>query len=85
MKYLVGTLCGGLMEDPETYFAEPYQIIDAWTEFGAVRKYNKNNNCSFFSGDVMAKKIGPIWHISSDYVSKEQFKNALHEAENIVK
>lgn len=29
MKFLVGTLCGGLMEDPELYIQPPYLIIDA--------------------------------------------------------
>lgn len=32
MKYLVGTMCGGLMEDPEPRFDGPYLIVEASDE-----------------------------------------------------
>lgn len=52
-KYLVGTLVGGLMECPESYFESPYNVILANDEIEACKKYNKINGCSYFYGGVM--------------------------------
>ena len=41
MKYLVGTLCGGLMESPAFYFDKPYQFVEAESEQEAIEIYNK--------------------------------------------
>lgn len=44
MKYLVGTMCGGLMEDPEPRFDGPYLIVEASDEETARKFYNKATN-----------------------------------------
>lgn len=49
MKYLVGTMCGGLMEDPEPRFDGPYLIVEASDEETARKLYNKATNASYFT------------------------------------
>lgn len=53
MKYLVGLLCGGLMENPEVTFSEPYNIIEANSKEEARKIYNQINKCNYFYGSVM--------------------------------
>lgn len=53
IKYLVGLLCGGLMEDPKVTFSEPYNIIEANSKEEAREIYNKINKCDYFYGSVM--------------------------------
>ena len=53
MKYLVGLLCGGLMENPEVTFSKPYNIIDASSKEEARKIYNQINKCNYFYGSVM--------------------------------
>lgn len=53
MKYLVGLLLGGLMEDPEPRFGNPYLIVEAPDEKTARKLYNEATNAYYFYGDVM--------------------------------
>ena len=53
MKYLVGLLCGGLMESPEITFNEPYNVIEASSKEEAREIYNQINKCYYFYGSVM--------------------------------
>ena len=52
-SYLVATRCGGLMEDPEIWYAD-YQIIHADTVQDVKKKYDEINNCSYFYGKVLS-------------------------------
>lgn len=54
-KYLVGLLCGGLMESPKVYFSGPYEIIEAKSKEEAKQAYNTKHNCSYFYGSVMCE------------------------------
>ena len=53
-SYLVGTLCGGLMECPDRYITD-HQVIKADTKDEARDKYNKINKCSFYYGHVIGQ------------------------------
>lgn len=52
-KYLLGTLVGGIMEQPEFYFEPPFYVIYSNDEKEAIKKYNNINNCSYFYGGIM--------------------------------
>lgn len=56
MKYLVGLLLGGLMEDPEPRFGNPYLIVEAPDEKTARKLYNEATNAYYFYGDVMGQE-----------------------------
>lgn len=51
--YLIGTLCGGLMECPDFYFSGPFRLVKAINKRSAERKYNKIIDASFFYGKAM--------------------------------
>ena len=53
MKYIIGLLVGGLMEDPDFRFTGPYDIIEANSDKEAQNIYNKKYKCNYFSGEVM--------------------------------
>lgn len=53
MKYIVGLLTGGLMEDPVLKFTTPYDIIEADSNKEAESIYNKKHKCDYFYGSVM--------------------------------
>lgn len=53
MKYIVGLLVGGLMEDHNFRFTEPYDIIEANSDEEARNIYNKKHKCYYFYGSVM--------------------------------
>lgn len=53
MKYIVGLLIGGLMEDPILRFTTPYDIIEANSDKEAKHIYNNKHNCDYFYGSVM--------------------------------
>ena len=53
MKYLVGLLCGGLMENPEITFSKPYNVVEADSKEEACKIYNQLNKCAYFYGSVM--------------------------------
>lgn len=57
MKYLVGLLLGGLMEDPEPRFGNPYLIVEAPDEKTARKLYNEATNAYYFYGDVWDKRL----------------------------
>lgn len=46
-KYLIATMCGGVMESPDIYYTN-YQIITADTSKEACEIYNKKNNCNYY-------------------------------------
>lgn len=80
MKYLVGTMCGGLMEDPEPRFDGPYLIVEASDEKTARKLYNKATNASYFYGDVMGHETNIGWIVTNPHVSQYGLKYALNEA-----
>lgn len=80
MKYLVGTMCGGLMEDPTPRFDGPYLIVEAPDEKTARELYNKATKASYFYGDVLGNEDGNTWHLTSPYVSHYVFNSVLDEA-----
>lgn len=53
MKYIVGLLTEGLMEDPILKFTAPYDIIEADSDKEAEHIYNNKHNCNYFYGSVM--------------------------------
>lgn len=61
MKYLVGLLLGGLMEDPEPRFGNPYLIVEAPDEKTARKLYNEATNAYYFYGDVMGQETDNGW------------------------
>lgn len=65
MKYLVGLLLGGLMEDPEPRFGNPYLIVEAPDEKTARKLYNEATNAYYFYGDVMGQETDNGWTATS--------------------
>ena len=57
MKYIVGLLIGGLMEDPVLRFTTPYDIIEADSDKEAKNIYNEKHKCDYFYGDVMCAVV----------------------------
>lgn len=55
MRYLVGLLTGGLMEQPKFELEGPFKVIVANSEKEAVELYNKANNCSYYYGHCLGK------------------------------
>lgn len=53
MKYIVGLLIGGLMEDSGLKFTTPYDIIESDSDKEAESIYNKKHKCDYFYGSVM--------------------------------
>lgn len=77
MKYLVGTLCGGLQELPDLSFGEPFEIIKAKNEKDACKIYNEKHKCSYFYGQVMATIIAGKPFFLHECVTKNEVKNIL--------
>ena len=81
MNYLVGMLCGGIMECPEFSFSDPFVIIKgASNKKEAIDFYNKKFHCDYFYGSCIGEiKDGKLFNISDD-ISKNKansiFKNA---------
>lgn len=76
MRYLVGLLTGGLMEQPKFELEEPFQIIIANSEKEAVELYNKANNCSYYYGHCLGKATPDgTCYLTSEFVSKYDFEN----------
>ena len=71
MKYLVGLLLGGLMEDPEPRFGNPYLIVEAPDEA---------TNAYYFYGDVMGQETDNGWTATSPHASQSKLEYALNEA-----
>lgn len=53
-KYLIATMCGGVMEAPDIYYTN-YQIITANTSKEACEIYNKKNNCNYYYAAAIMK------------------------------
>ena len=51
--FLIGLYTGGLMEDPEIKVSGK-EIVQEATRDGAVAKYNRKHNCTYFYGDAIA-------------------------------
>jgi len=51
-KYLIATMCGGIMESPDIYYTN-YQIITANTSEEACEIYNKKNNCNYYYANTI--------------------------------
>lgn len=79
-KYIVGLLCGGLMESPGLYHSDG-QIIEAENKKEAEEIYNSKNNCSFFYGDVVAKESESGWEIIDNKVTKYWIDSVLRDIE----
>lgn len=79
MKYLVGTLCGGLMESPDYCFEGPYQIVEAESDAAAVEFYNEINHCAFFYGAIIGVEFNGVFLIKTRYMSISQFESVLKE------
>ena len=80
MKFLVGTLCGGLMEDPELYIQPPYLIIDAKSKGEAINRYNGKTHAHFFYGDVIARINNDKLEDINKYISEKQAYDIYNEA-----
>lgn len=80
MKYLVGLLLGGLMEDLEPRFGNPYLIVEAPDEKTARKLYNEATNAYYFYGDVMGHETNIGWIVTNPHVSQYGLKYALNEA-----
>lgn len=76
-KYLVGTLVGGLMEDPDLRFDAPYDIIEADSELEATRIYNRKHQCSYFYGSVICEIVDGKPHGISRYISLDKVESVL--------
>lgn len=83
MKYVVGTLIGGLMEDPEMRIVEPYCIVEANSEKEAVSVYDEVNKSDYFYGSVIGHETEEGWVVTSYYTSKYQLESAVENAEVI--
>ena len=84
MKYLVGMLCGGLMECPEFSFSFPYVIVkNAPSLKDALEFYNRKYHCEyFFAGCIASIKDNSLYKIS-DYISKNEAKTIFKKASEI--
>lgn len=80
MKYLVGLLLGGLMEDPEPRFGNPYLIVEAPDEKTARKLYNEATNAYYFYGDIMGQETDNGWTATSPHASQSKLEYALNEA-----
>jgi len=78
MKYLVGLLVGGLMEDPQLCFNPPYDIIEGDNREECLSIYNKKHNCFYFYGSIMCSlhEDGIIGMISK-YCSEDEIDKIL--------
>lgn len=77
-NYIVALECGGLMESPEIYYSDG-QIIEVKNQKDAENVYNQNNNCSFFYGAVVAKKVSGKWKIIDHRVTKHWLQLTLNQ------
>lgn len=77
MKYLVGTLCGGLMESPAFYFDKPYQFVEAEFEQEAIEIYNKANECSFYYGSIIGREFRNVMLLKTPYMCIDEFERIL--------
>ena len=76
-RYLVGTLLGGLMEDPDFRFDAPFDFIDADSELEAVRAYNQKHQCSYFYGAVICEIIEDEPFKISRYINLSEVEDIL--------
>ena len=82
MKYIVGLLTGGVMEDLGFKFTTPYDIIEADSEKEAKAIYNKKYKCYYFYGSVLCSIVdNNIIHINPNCSYNECLK-ALTIIEN---
>lgn len=84
MNYLVGMLCGGIMECPDFDFSDPVVIItDAPNKKEALDFYNKKFHCNYFYGDCIGEiKNGKLFNISDD-ISKNKANSLFHQAKSL--
>lgn len=73
-EYLVALACGGVMEDPYLHY-ENYQIIRADSEYEAVQKYNKLNNCTYYHGSVVSRR--QIRLLTFAKFTRESMRNSI--------
>lgn len=67
-KYLIALSVGGLMEQPEITY-EDFQVIEATTQYEAIKKYNELNKCSYFYGTCMAENINGDINVLNRYAT----------------
>ena len=79
MGFIVGTLCGGLMESPGYWFEGPYQIVEVESDEAAVEFYNETNHCAFFYGAVIGVEFNGVFMIKTRHMSISQFESVLKE------
>jgi hypothetical protein len=77
-KFIAALECGGLMESSEIYYTDG-QIVEAINQKEAEGIYNENNNCSFFYGTVVAKKVSDKWKIRNHRVTKHWLQLTLNQ------
>lgn len=80
MKYIVGLLVGGLMEDPNLRFTAPYDIIEANSDKEAEHIYNTKHNCDYFYGSVMCNIDDNDITDVSPYCSYNECLNVLNNS-----
>lgn len=83
LKYLVGTLCAGLMEEPEYYFHPPYMIIEAKSKSEAVNIYNGKSHAKYFYGSVIANIDNNKLENISTHITKEEANRIYNEIVSI--
>lgn len=84
MNFLMGTLCGGVMEIEFPYFHPPYMIIEAENRKDAINLYN-NKVHGYFDGGVMAViSNGKLKNIS-EYISSTEANIIYNEIINMKK
>lgn len=80
MRYLVGLLTGGLMEQPKFELEGPFQVIIASSEEEAIAIYNTNNSCSYYYGHCLGKATPDgVCYLTSDFISKHDFETLCRD------
>lgn len=80
-KYLIGTLCGGLIECPEFSFSSPYIIVEEAPSLEeALEFYNRKFHCDFFYSGLIATIINENISNYSDDISKNELNNIFNNA-----